>query len=93
MNRRLLVGWICFFIFLFTTYESSALENPERHKALDGMGKSLMWLQEGVRGVVTGFLGIGEHTAKFLFYGSRDGLRTMGRGAGKADRAIQEKLW
>ena len=87
------MSWICLFIFIFIAFESSAFENPERHKAQDGMGKSLMGLQEGVRGIVTGFFGIGEHTAKFLFYGSRDGLRTMGRGAGKADRAIQEKLW
>ena len=89
------MSWICLFIFIFicTANESSALENPERHKEQEGVGKSLMGLQEGVHGVVTGFFGIGEHTAKFVFYGGRDGLRTMGRGAGKADRAIQEKLW
>ncbi len=52
-----------------------------------------MGLQEGVRGVVGGFLGIGEHTAKFLFYGTRDGLRHIGRGAKKADSSIQKSLW
>jgi hypothetical protein len=57
------------------------------------MGESLMGLQEGVRGMVTGFLGIGEHTAKFLFYGSRDGLRSANRGAKKTDSWLQKNLW
>ena len=72
--------------------ETSA-EDPVRQKAQKGMGESLMGLQEGVRGMVTGFLGLGEHTAKFLYYGTRDGLHSMGRGAKKTDHWMQENLW
>lgn len=92
MRRRLMsLAFLSLYILLAT--ESFATEVLERHKEREGMGKSLMGLQEGTRGVVGGLFGIGEHTVKFLFYGTRDGLRTIGRQSKKADRSIQKNLW
>ena len=71
----------------------AAGEAPDRERAQDGMGRSLVGLQEGFRGTVVGLFGVGEHSAKFLFYSGRDGLRAVGRGAKKTDTALQKNLW
>lgn len=84
--------FLCLLIFLFMVSHVSG-GGEERERAQGGMGKSLIGLEEGVRGAVSGFFGIGEHLAKFLFYGTRDGLRSFGRRAKKTDQHIQEKLW
>ena len=65
----------------------------KREREQEGIGKSLFGLQEGVREAVGGVFGVVEHTAKFLFYGTRDGLRSMGREAKKTDGWIQKRLW
>ena len=78
---------------IFLAVPSFGAEVLERHKEREGMGNSLMGLQKGTQGVVTGLFGIGEHATKFLFYGTRDGFRTLGREAQKADRSLQKNLW
>ena len=88
------IKWFGFFLISLVLVNCSFGEEVlERHQEREGMGKSLMGLQEGTRGVVSGFFGIGEHAAKFLFYGTRDGFRTLGRQAQKADHSIQKNLW
>lgn len=94
MKRRVILCWFCMGLLMWVgTFSGVSAEEPSRQKAQKGMGSSLMGLQEGVRGMVTGFFGVGEHAAKFLFYGARDGLRAMGRGAKKANSKIEKSLW
>ena len=89
------ISWCGVFVLwiILLAIPSFGAEVLERHKEREGMGNSLMGLQKGTQGVVTGLFGIGEHAAKFLFYGTRDGFRTVGREAQKADRSLQKNLW
>lgn len=91
--KKTVLFWTLFVLLVVFSTLSFGEEVLERHQEREGMGKSLMGLQKGAQGVVGGFFGIGEHAAKFLFYGTRDGLRTLGRGAQKADHSLKKNLW
>ena len=93
MKRSVL--WCEFLVLLTISLAAPSFgeEALERHQERKGVGESLMGLQKGVQGVVVGFFGIGEHATKFLFYGTRDGFRTLGREAQKADQSLQKNLW
>ena len=93
MKRSVLWYGVFVLLAILLTVPSFGAEVLERHKEREGMGNSLMGLQKGTQGVVTGLFGIGEHATKFLFYGTRDGFRTLGREAQKADHSLQKNLW
>jgi len=94
MNRKVMFCWFWTFLLLLAVVATDTLaQEGTRQKEQGGMGRSLVGLQDGAQKVVVGFFGIGKHAVKFLYYGVRDGLHNLGRGAKKADSKIQKNLW